>query len=669
MENALQVCYACVNLSFETACSREVSERFFVRHMKNITSTDGGQMYRRIRLRPYEVNSPSYIINILGSRISREPIEIHHQNEIDLNHLCDIGAIFVKYGRRGKPNFRRIWISRDESKLLWNSPNGPLSEARFVELAHLKDIRIGRFSTANFRRYTIPKGVDSMCLSLIFPNRTVDLQHTSESNESPNVDIWIRYFAIRLLKSQTTPNETVVTAISSQSDFHPENLLSFWEDIILSHWGLHWYCGVREIERASRFPSQRFMNKVKAQNSDRSELKRTKPNNVQCRRRTVSSSQLTNRTTNRVTVRCHTLESPKSPILLFLWRLGIPTQLRHKFWPIVIGDAYKITEELFYNLNNVVGSYRDLLSKNNKTNVELSIPWGPYPSRVSNENLVIQAMKNFRKSILKIKPSFIYHSNLNCYIGYETRNNRLTDSKSSDSINLDISLDRCNFRESDDRLGEDSNTPTLIKAVYDIIDSFIVHRPDVGFSPGMIHVATVLSAMLPSVTDIFTNFVNLICGSFLNDFYRRNQHCIGTRTVLFQKLVRERLPLLALHFESLYLTPDVYLVPWFETVFTQILPKSAALIVFDRFLLQGESLMFQVALSILKYYQRQLHSSNFDDCVAILLPATNTNMFEEHVFTDILESPEMTVSPEIVVNMLANVRLNQQKLLFKDFLQ
>ncbi|KAF1317772.1 hypothetical protein FI667_g14566, partial [Globisporangium splendens] len=84
----------------------------------------------------------------------------------------------VKYGRRGGPHATRLHCNHCGT-LQWQHKRGGLSEA--VDLAHVLQILDGR-QTAVFRKYSANAALDSCSFSIIFSDRTLDLETQNSSH-------------------------------------------------------------------------------------------------------------------------------------------------------------------------------------------------------------------------------------------------------------------------------------------------------------------------------------------------------------------------------------------------------------------------------------------------------------------------------------------------------
>jgi hypothetical protein len=63
--------------------------------------------------------------------------------------------------------------------------------------------------------------------------------------------------------------------------------------------------------------------------------------------------------------------------------------------------------------------------------------------------------------------------------------------------------------------------------------------------------------------------------------------------------------------------PSLYLDPWLTTLFVRYLPPDLAFRIFDVFLLEGDSILFRVALVLLQILEPRLFNPNLDELSAV----------------------------------------------------
>lgn len=138
--------------------------------------------------------------------------------------------MFIKYGRRGQPHARFIYISSDEQHLVWcvkaltvvTGPDQPPadgngkkqvaigattpgkeSQVRRIPLEEIVDIKVGISATNVLKRHGLPKELDNVCLSIVTTSRTLDLK----ANDFQTRNKWVQYFYDRVLKDKFSEAE------------------------------------------------------------------------------------------------------------------------------------------------------------------------------------------------------------------------------------------------------------------------------------------------------------------------------------------------------------------------------------------------------------------------------------------------------------------------------
>ena len=147
------------------------------------------------------------------------------------------GQMFIKYGRRGRPHARFVYISSDEKYLVWcvkalqivtsadpsvNSATtrsgkaqgattpGKETQIKRIQLDDITDIKVGVNSTSVLKRHSLPQELDNVCMSVITGSRTLDLK----ANDSQTRNKWVQYFYDRVLKEKLEQMERPSVAAS-----------------------------------------------------------------------------------------------------------------------------------------------------------------------------------------------------------------------------------------------------------------------------------------------------------------------------------------------------------------------------------------------------------------------------------------------------------------------
>ncbi|XP_068161358.1 TBC1 domain family member 12-like isoform X3 [Antennarius striatus] len=162
-----------------------------------------------------------------------------------------------------------------------------------------------------------------------------------------------------------------------------------------------------------------------------------------------------------------------------------------------------------------------------------------------------------------------------------------------------------------------------------ILGAYVCFRPDVGYVQGMSSVAAVLLLNTEEVA-AFVGFSNLINRPCQLAFYRGDHQLMLGYFQAFQVFLEELLPRLFLHFQSLGLTPDLYLIDWILTLYSKPLPLDVACRVWDVFFRDGEEFLFRTALGILRLHRDVLLHM---DLVGIATPMLSRNRTWNQVLT------------------------------------
>ncbi|KAK4050113.1 hypothetical protein OIV83_003684 [Microbotryomycetes sp. JL201] len=127
--------------------------------------------------------------------------------------------------------------------------------------------------------------------------------------------------------------------------------------------------------------------------------------------------------------------------------------------------------------------------------------------------------------------------------------------------------------------------------------------------------AMLLVNMAP--TDAWVSLVNLVDKSCLKSFYRRRQDEMEAYYRIFDTLIADSMPKVYENFLKQAITPRLYLTPWLVTIYVRFLPLDLVIRIFDVFVLEGDSFLFRVALSILRILEPRLFNPDQTDIQAV----------------------------------------------------
>lgn len=151
----------------------------------------------------------------------------------------------------------------------------------------------------------------------------------------------------------------------------------------------------------------------------------------------------------------------------------------------------------------------------------------------------------------------------------------------------------------------------------DVLEAYVSYRPDVGYVQGMSFLAAVFLLNMETI-EAFTCLANFINRPFILSFYITDRHEIYKYTRTADIIIEAFLPKVHKHFRELEIAPEHYLIDWFMTVYSKVLPLDVATRIWDIYLLEGEIFLFRVALALLKLYSHEFETFNREACISYL---------------------------------------------------
>ncbi|XP_038142142.1 rab GTPase-activating protein 1-like [Cyprinodon tularosa] len=158
------------------------------------------------------------------------------------------------------------------------------------------------------------------------------------------------------------------------------------------------------------------------------------------------------------------------------------------------------------------------------------------------------------------------------------------------------------FKESDGD-GQDS--------LYKICKAYSVYDEEIGYCQGQSFLAAVLLLHMPE-EQAFCVLVKIMYDYGLRTLYKNNFEDLHCKFYQLEKLMQEQLPDLWAHFQELNLEAHMYASQWFLTLFTAKFPLCMVFHITDLLLCEGLSIIFNVALALLKTSKEDLLQADFE---------------------------------------------------------
>ena len=294
------------------------------------------------------------------SRLQLDSNKLHLQGEMikmamhTANELIK-GAVFIKYGRMGKPHERYVCISAAEDRVLWKKPSKPDSSAKSISILDITNVYVGSSSTKILRKNKLPFELDNVIFSLETPKRTLDLRAPDLETRTK----WEGYFRQRLLHRKQKEDE-IALKMKDRSSKDRERISEIWKTDILPNFHYHWNY------ESHRPRNQDDLESAKGRKSPGPKLYRAVDPKKHCSWKSLlcclcfkkeSMSHVPLNANQKVGIavdagrndqdELREICQNKSMLLYHVWRLGIPDWLRKTIWPITIGNRLEITPSLY----------------------------------------------------------------------------------------------------------------------------------------------------------------------------------------------------------------------------------------------------------------------------------------------------------------------------------
>jgi len=152
-----------------------------------------------------------------------------------------------------------------------------------------------------------------------------------------------------------------------------------------------------------------------------------------------------------------------------------------------------------------------------------------------------------------------------------------------------------------------------------VLEAYAFYRPDIGYVQGMSYLAAMLLLYLP-IYPAFVGFCNLLNSPSVLGLYRLEPQAVACRAALFLRLCSAQLPHVAECIEEAGLTPEMFLIEWFMTLYTKCLPIDVASVVWDLFLLDGEVVLYCAGIALLRMSEASLMDNwgDLQGCARVL---------------------------------------------------
>ena len=244
----------------------------------------------------------------------------------------------------------------------------------------------------------------------------------------------------------------------------------------------------------------------------------------------------------------------------YLYSIGLPNNLRVKIWTLLIGNPCGLTLKLY---QSYLGFIKDIDF-----------------DEIINE---------YNKS--KTIDKFLDNSDEDEDIKFILN-----------QIIIDIIESRNLFKS---KLENKEEEKILLK-IYKIVRVFFLVRPDICYNKSIVIFSFIFLFIFKDEFISFKNVFNLICSTNNLQYYMKDENYIKIRVSFFDYLLDKKIPKVREHFKNLDISTELFLISWFENIFALTLKFKLFKVIFDLYLLNGEYILFQVGLTIIKIQENEI---------------------------------------------------------------
>ena len=478
---------------------------------------------------------------------------------------------FYKINGSAAPVLREFIVFDDFKKLANEKSIEPNQQKfkKFIDIDDINDVYIGQGHGDNIKKYirAYPqeeKLVNNF-ISIVYNNHKEQLDIKSD-NLSLALS-WFKAMKSLVIQTRMKKEELKVSKETQKQNEIKEKLASIWDEYILLNLDNYMrYIIIKCYEKYNYFQSI-VPPPEKISKLDLFDDKK------------ILNAKTIEEFLNEVDERLQKNYKSKLEYQEFfsLCFLGFPHKYRKKMWKIFIGNDLSITKKmyLFYQ--------KDLIKD--------ELDFGDMDLKL-RENSNVQFSRDYKLN----------------------------------QILMDIIKSRYIFIQAINEQNLDDDE--LLQKIYNITYIFNIIRSDIPYNKGIVLLAYLFLLVGFSEIKSFKCITNLICSRSIIKFYIGEKTTINRYLNFFTHLLEKYAKEVHAHLKKLEINPELYLIPWFEKLFTQSLDYDILLHVFDLYIVNGEYILFQTAITIIKLLEEDLLNLTISEVFKLLkrLPKKYTDL-------------------------------------------
>ncbi|KAI3949038.1 hypothetical protein MKX01_001475, partial [Papaver californicum] len=160
-----------------------------------------------------------------------------------------------------------------------------------------------------------------------------------------------------------------------------------------------------------------------------------------------------------------------------------------------------------------------------------------------------------------------------------------------------------------------------------LLTAYARHNPSVGYCQAMNFFAGLLLLLMPEENAFWT--LMAIIDDYFDGYYSEEMTESQVDQLVFEELMRERLPTLVNHLDYLGVQVPWFTGPWFLSIFVNMLPWESVFRVWDVLLFEGNRVMlFRTALALMELYGPALVTTKDAGDAVTLMQSLTSSTFD-----------------------------------------
>ena len=138
-----------------------------------------------------------------------------------------------------------------------------------------------------------------------------------------------------------------------------------------------------------------------------------------------------------------------------------------------------------------------------------------------------------------------------------------------------------------------------------VLAAFTASHPDLGYTQSLNFIAAIIITIIGEEPGYF--LLSSIIEDYLpEDYYTKGMHGFQVDLRLLEKMIQELIPNLYEHAKNLHQEWILSASSWLLALYTNCFPIATVLRIWDSFIIEGEEIIFKVAISFLKIHEEEL---------------------------------------------------------------